>query len=81
MRAIAATAHLTLCGLADLLGVMRQTNLDKLVAANLLDLSEIGPEEQNLLNSLSEEEIDALVQGGTRVSSRTDKTGPVRVGF
>ncbi len=42
-------------------------NVEKLVAANLVDLADLTSDDQALINALSDEEIDAIVSAGTKV--------------
>jgi hypothetical protein len=43
------------------------TNVEKLVNAKLVELADLSPQDQQLINSLGDDEIDAIVGAGTKV--------------
>jgi hypothetical protein len=46
---------------------MKESNIDKLVNAGLVDVADLSPKDQQLINSLSDDEINAVISGGTKV--------------
>jgi hypothetical protein len=46
--------------------LMTTSNIDKLVAAKLIELSEIGQKEIDLINALGQQEIDTIVSAGAK---------------
>lgn len=58
-----------------------KTNVDKLIAANLLDPS-VGQEDKDLINSFSDDEIEAIIRVGAKALSKTPHgKALVKVGF
>lgn len=49
----------------------KTSNLDKLVAANMVELADLSDKDKELIDSLSHPEIDAIISAGTKVLEHT----------
>lgn len=47
--------------------LMKEKNVDKLVNAGLVDLADLSQKDQQLINSLSDDEVNAVISGGSKV--------------
>jgi hypothetical protein len=59
---------------------MHKTHVDRLVAENMVEPSELTQEDKDLINGLSTEEVDAVIRVGIKVRKHRGKDS-VRVVF